>query len=179
MPLLPPGEILHSSASSKRAKRSTVIRSTDARFELALEWRISPGGNSGIFYLVPNDTDPPWEKRGLEMQVLDDAGHRDGSIDKHRNGDLYDLVESRSRPARPVGEWNQVRIVVDGDRLQHWLNGEKVVDVVRRGPAWEALVASSKFADRAGYGAAASGHLLLQDHGDPVWFRSIKLRPLP
>lgn len=149
------------------------------RFELALEWKISPGGNSGIFYLVPTDADPPWEKRGLEMQVLDDAGHADGATPTHRNGDLYDLVASARRPARPVGEWNAARIVVDGDRIEHWLNGEKVVEVIRRGPAWEALVAASKFADRPGYGAARAGHILLQDHGDPVWFRSIKLRVLP
>ena len=149
------------------------------RFEVSLEWKLSPGGNSGIYYLLPGDADPPWEKRGLEMQVLDDAAHPDGRIEKHRNGDLYDLIASSSRPVRPIGEWNTAKILVDGLHIEHWLNGIKIVEFVRAGPEWDALLAQSKFARREGYGAATRGHILFQDHGDPVWYRSIKLRALP
>ena len=148
-------------------------------FELRIDWKIAPGGNSGIFYLVPDDSARvPW-KLGLEMQVLDDELHSDGQIEKHRAGDLYDLAASRERAARPVGEWNTARIRVEGARIRHWLNGTLVVDV-RRGTAdWKARIANSKFAERAGYGEAPRGHVTLQDHGDSVWYRNLKVRELP
>jgi hypothetical protein len=172
------GLLWHAIKPYGRATVDLMTRERFERFELSVDWKLSPGGNSGIFYLLPAG-DPPWQKRGLEMQVLDDAGHADGKIETHRNGDLYDLIASSSRPARPVGEWNTARIVVDGDHIEHWLNGVRVVEFTRSGPAWDALVAQSKFAERAGFGAARSGHILLQDHGDPVWYRNLKLRELP
>lgn len=148
-------------------------------FELKLEWKISPGGNSGIFYLVPDESTRIGWDLAFEMQVLDNDAHRDGEIEKHRAGDLYDLKASASRPLRPVGEWNQVQIRLEGDRIQHWMNGVLLLDVQRSGPAWEAMLAESKFSGTEGYGQAKQGHLLLQDHGDPVWYRSIKIRELP
>ncbi len=154
---------------------------TERRFgdvELRLEWKISPGGNSGIFYLVPDESTPLAWDLGLEMQVLDNDGHRDGSIAKHRAGDLYDLQASASEPVRPVGEWNQVRIRIEGPRIRHWLNGELIVDVSREGPAWDAMLAESKFADVEGFGLAREGHIVLQDHGDPVWYRNLRVREL-
>lgn len=162
-----------------RASVDLISVETFERFELSIDWKLSPGGNSGIFYLVPDDTTSAWEKLGVEMQVLDDARHADGEIETHRNGDLYDLVASSSRPARPVGEWNTARIVVDGAHVEHWLNGVKLLAYERGGPEWEELVAGSKFAGRDGYGTARRGHIVLQDHGDPVWYRNIKLRELP
>lgn len=147
-------------------------------FELRIEWKISPGGNSGIFYLVPDESTPLAWDLGLEMQVLDNEGHRDGGIEKHRAGDLYDLQASATEPVRPVGEWNEVRIRVEGPRLRHWLNDELIVDVSRDGPEWAAMLAESKFADTPGFGAARAGHIVLQDHGDPVWYRNIRVREL-
>lgn len=147
-------------------------------FELSIGWKISEGGNSGIFYLVPDDTaSAPWQL-GLEMQVLDNEGHYDGQIAKHRAGDLYDLVSSSSEPVRPAGEWNTARIRVEGNRVQHWLNGAMVVDIERSGPDWEAVLAASKFSGRPDYGQALRGHIVLQDHGDRVWYRNIKIREL-
>ena len=147
-------------------------------FELSVDWKISPGGNSGIFYLVPDDsTALPWDF-GLEMQILDDDGHRDGTIDKHRAGGIYDLTASPSRPARAVGEWNTARIRVRGDHIEHWLNGVQLVDLTRGSPEWRRAITASKFADVEDFGLASSGHLTLQDHGDVVWFRNLKLRDL-
>ena len=147
-------------------------------FELSVDWRISPGGNSGIFYAVPDESASLSWDQGLEMQVLDDAGHWDGEIERHRAGDLYDLQSLARATPRPVGEWNRARIRVRGDRVEHWLNGVQTVDLLRGGPQWEKALAASKFADTEDFGRARLGHITLQDHGDLVWFRNLKIRPL-
>ena len=154
----------------------TVERFGD--FELRIDWRISEGGNSGIFYLVPDEsTTLSWDL-ALEMQVLDDAGHMDGEIERHRAGDLYDLQSLARNAARPVGEWNTARIRVEGDRVRHWLNDVLLADLVRGSREWDAALAASKFDGTEGFGEALRGHIALQDHGDPVWFRNVKLLPL-
>ena len=148
-------------------------------FELSLEWKISENGNSGIFYLLADEDHPmPWAT-APEMQVLDDDGHPDGRIQNHRAGDLYDLVAADPETVRPVGEWNEVRIRVEGDRIEHWLNGTRVVDIERGGPEWQAALAASKFADTPEFGRAREGYIALQDHGDPVWYRNLRIRRLP
>ena len=147
-------------------------------FELSIDWKISPGGNSGIFYAIPNEeTSLSWEL-GLEMQVLDDAKHSDGEIERHRSGDLYDLQAATRLATRPVGEWNRARIRVVGDEITHWLNGERIVDITRGSSTWNDAIQDSKFADVSGFGLARRGHIALQDHGDVVWYRNIKLREL-
>jgi cytochrome c len=112
------------------------------------------------------------------MQVLDDDAHPDGQIDLHRAGDLYDLQSLAQAAARPVGEWNTARIRVEGERLQHWLNDVPLADIVRGSSAWDEAIAASKFDGTEGFGRARSGHIVLQDHGDPVWFRNIKIREI-
>ncbi len=156
-----------------------ITKDTFENFELTLEWKISPGGNSGIFYNVveSEDYDTVW-KTGPEMQVLDNDAHSDGNIVKHRAGDLYDLVEGSRDATKPVGEWNEVHIVLDHGHLEHWLNGVKIVETQLWTGEWDALVAGSKFADMPGFGKARRGHIALQDHGDRVWYRNIKIRPL-
>ena len=114
--------------------------------------------------------------RAPELQVLDDDLHPDGRIAKRRAGDLYDLKASSESMVKPAGSWNHARVVVRGDHIQHWLNGEKVVDVQRSGPEWEKLLADSKFAEIEDFGKARRGYIVLQDHSDPVWFRNIKIR---
>lgn len=147
-------------------------------FELSLQWKISPGGNSGIFYLVKDETENVTWRTGIEMQVLDNDGHADGKIRTHRAGDLYDLIAADPETVRPPGEWNDVLIRVKDNHIEHWLNGVKVVSVERGSEEWDALVAASKFADMPGYGKSESGYIALQDHGDPVWFRNIRVRDL-
>lgn len=147
-------------------------------FELSLEWKISKNGNSGIFYLVADETEnTPW-LTGVEMQVLDNDGHADGKITTHRAGDLYDLIAADPETVLPPGEWNQVRIRIKDNHIEHWLNGVKVVSVERGGEQWNALVAASKFADMPRFGQSDEGYIVLQDHGDPVWYRNIRVRDL-
>jgi cytochrome c551/c552 len=147
-------------------------------FELSLQWKISPGGNSGIFYLVKDETENVSWRTGIEMQILDNDEHSDGKIHTHRAGDLYDLIAADPETVKPPGEWNDVLIRIKDNVIEHWLNGVKVVSVVRGSEEWNALVEASKFSDMPGYGKSESGFIALQDHGDPVWFRNIRVRDL-
>jgi len=147
-------------------------------FELLLEWKISQGGNSGIMFNVQEtpEYNRTW-KTGPELQILDDTGHADSSP-KHRAGDLYDLAESQEVMSRPVGEWNESRLVVENGLVRHWLNGTLVIEVQMWNEAWNELVAGSKFGAMPGFGKYYSGRIALQDHGDVVAFRNIRLRDL-
>ena len=122
-------------------------------FELTLEWKISEGGNSGIMYRVTEGGEATYES-GPEMQVLDDARHPDGRSRLTSAGAAYGLYSSPAGIARPAGEWNAVRILVRGRHVEHWLNGQKVVEYELESPDWEAKVAASKFKQWPGYGRA-------------------------
>lgn len=146
-------------------------------FELALEWKLAPRGNSGVFYRATEATDVIYEN-APEMQVLDDAGHGDGQSRLTSAGANYALHGVPAGIVKPAGEWNHARIQVNGARVAHWLNGVKVVEYELWSPEWEALVKGSKFAEWPPYGRAKRGHVGLQDHGDWVAYRNIKIRPL-
>jgi len=145
-------------------------------FELAVDWKLGPGGNSGIFYRVVEGADLMW-KMAPEMQLLDDAGHKDLTPEQY-TGANYALHAPTSKAAKPPGNWNQARIVVKGPHVEHWLNGVKVVDYELWTDEWQRRVKASKFKDDERYGMAKKGHIGLQDHGDLVSFRNIKVRPL-
>jgi hypothetical protein len=146
-------------------------------FELQLEWRISEGGNSGIFFHVARTGRETWES-GPEMQLLDNARHVDGKNPLTSAGANYALHAPSRDVTRPVGAWNDVVLRVTGPRVEHWLNGTKVVEYELWSPAWEAAVKASKFSTMPAYGRARRGHIALQDHGDVVWFRNIRIRSL-
>ena len=146
-------------------------------FELSIEYRISPGGNSGIFFHVSEDFDRAWES-GPEMQVLDNDRHRDGSKPETRAGTNYALHPASKEVVKPAGEWNQFGLIVNGAHVEHWVNGKEIVGYELWSEDWKERVAKSKFAAMPAYGQSKTGHIALQDHGDPVWFRAIKIRRL-
>jgi len=146
-------------------------------FELSLEWNVAPGGNSGIFYRAVEGLDYIYQG-APEYQVLDDERHADGKSELTSAGSNYALHPVPRGIVRPAGQWNEARIVVKGSHVEHWLNGRKVVEYDLGSDEWKRLVANSKFASWKQYGTAAEGHIGLQEHGDRVAFRSIKIRPL-
>jgi hypothetical protein len=147
-------------------------------FHLKLEWKVAAKSNSGILFYVKEDAKKYQNtyNTGLEMQVLDNEGHPDGKITKHRAGDLYDLIKSTSEPVKPVGEWNSVDIVCKYGKLTMLLNGVKVVETTLWDDNFKALVAGSKFATWEGFASFKTGRIALQDHGDNVWYRNIMIK---
>ena len=150
---------------------------TFSSFELAFDWKIAPGGNSGLIYRVSEDYGLPYSS-GPEYQVLDNATAEGGNDPLQQAGGCYGLY-APSAAATLAGEWNTARIVVDGQHVEHWLNGQKVVDYTIGSPDWRQRVAASKFAAWPEYGTIASGHIDLQDHGSAVSYRNVRIKVLP
>jgi hypothetical protein len=165
-----------SDGKDTRGARDLISDAKYDRFELALEWRIAEGGNSGIKYFVLEDMD---SAIGHEYQVIDDQRHADAKIGpKRQTAALYDVLAASNRKIQPAGTWNQARIVVKGPTVEHWLNGGRVLSYELDSPALKAAIAESKFKDVARFGKLQNGHILLQDHGDQVWYRNIRIRRL-
>ena len=140
-------------------------------FELTFEWKISEAGNSGIKYRTRGSL-------GLEYQVLDDQKHRDNKNPTHRAGSLYELVAAPdSKPLKPVGKWNTGRVIAQGNQIEHWLNGEKVVEITWGTEDWMKRFQKSKYRKNEGFGSW-EGPILLQDHSDPVWYRNLRVKKL-
>jgi len=151
-------------------------------FELSLDWKISDGGNSGIFYLAQEIPGEPIWKSAPEMQVLDNIKHPDAKlgVDGNRQaGSLYDLIPAKPQNAKPVGEWNTVRIMVYKGTVVHYMNGVKVLEYHLWTDDWNKMCANSKFKDYKWFvDTATEGYIGLQDHGDDVWYRNIKIKKL-
>ncbi len=150
-----------------------------ASFHLKLEWKLDTGGNSGILFHVQEEPslERSWHS-GPEMQVLDNAVHRDASIDTHRAGDLYDLIAASPETVNAAGEWNLAEIIVQHASLRFRLNGIDTLTTELWNESWKERISASKFRDFPGFGMHRKGHIVLQDHGDPVWYRNIVLREL-
>ena len=148
-------------------------------YEFSIEWKVDSCANSGIIFNVVEDDKYKytWET-GPEMQVLDNECHPDAKIIKHRAGDLYDLISCSTETVKPAGEWNEAKIVTRDGSYEFYLNGTKVVAFTMHTPEWDNMIANSKFKDMPAFGKATKGHIALQDHGDRVWFRNIKIKAL-
>ena len=155
---------------------------TDKEFEnfhLKLEWKLDSAGNSGIMFM--SQEDPKYRYAwvtGPEMQIIDNDRHPDAKNIKHRAGDLYDLVSASAEVAKPVGEWNQVEIILNNSKLDLIFNGTKIVSTTVWDDNWQTLKANSKFKSMTDFGTFRKGRIALQDHGDKIWFRNIKIKTL-
>ena len=156
-------------------------------FELTWEWKVTPTANSGVKYNVSEEISvaqggaggPSHSALGFEYQMLDDDRHEDGKLPTHRSGALYDLIApSADKRLRPVGEWNRSTVIFRGNHGEHWLNGQKIVEFELGTAHMDSLVAKSKYRVIPGFADRRKGHIVLQDHGDEVYFRNIKVRPL-
>lgn len=152
-----------------------ITKETFDNFDLRLDWRVSPGGNSGVIYNV-SEKFPASYNTGPEMQVLDDAKHKDGANPKTSAGSLYALIAPKNKKLKPVGAWNHARLLVNGNHVEHWLNGSKIVEYELESAELSQLIADSKFNSMAGFAKEKSGHIVLQHHRDEVWYRNIKIR---
>lgn len=159
-----------------------ITKQKFSNFELTLEWRISEGGNSGIFYLAQEVPGEPIWKSAPEMQVLDNAKHPDAKlgVDGNRQaGSLYDLIPAKPQNAKPAGQWNTVKIMVYKGTVVHYQNGAKVLEYHLWTDDWKKMCANSKFKDYTWFvDTAPEGYIGLQDHGDDVWYRNIKIKKL-
>ena len=153
-----------------------------SNFDLKLEFKLTEGANSGIKYFVTEKEKPNGSAIGLEYQILDDERHPDAKLGNHEGSrtvaSLYDLIKAENKTVQPIGELNEARIVSNGRHVEHWLNGSKVLEYERGSEAFRKLVAESKYKEWEDFGEAEQGHILLQDHGNRVAFRNIKIRVL-
>ncbi len=146
-------------------------------FILEFQWKVAPGGNSGVKYKVQHF--PGKGLLGCEYQIVDDAAHADGKRPKTSAGSLYALYEPAPwKRLNLPGQWNSARIVVCGSYIEHWLNGQRILCADTQSEDWRHRVAHSKFADVPGFGQNELGRIMLQDHGDEVWYRDLRIMPL-
>lgn len=150
-------------------------------FHLKLEWKVSSGGNSGVFYLAQELEGEPIWKSAPELQILCNERHLDAElgVDGNRKaGSLYDLIPAKPQNAKPTGEWNEVEVMVYRGTVVHRMNGEVVLEYHIGTPDWDKMIADSKFSEFPEFGIYREGYIGLQDHGDDVWFRNIRIREL-
>lgn len=169
------GDAIHFDASGGG---DLVTKAEFTNFQLDFEWKVDRGANSGVMYRVSLGDPAPYFS-GPEYQILDDDVHGDGKNPLTSAAAIYGMYRPENKVLRPVGEWNTGRIVVNGSKVEHWLNGSKVCETDLDGADWKGKYAQSKFAKWEKFGRNPSGHIVFQDHGDKVWYRNITVKRLP
>ena len=183
METVPPGwtiqetALYFSSEGGAEGGRDLMTKDRFSDFELKMEWKIPSGANSGIFYRVSEDYDEEY-MTGPEFQIIDDEAYFNELRGTQLSGANYGLHAPSKHVAKPAGKWNQMRLIVKGSHVEHWLNKEKIVKYNLWDDQWKELVENSKFSQWSGYGINHEGHIVFQDHGTPVWFRNIKIKLL-
>lgn len=177
--------VQQSDGSESQSFGDIVTNDEYANFDLRFDFKLSEGANSGVkYYVVEEQPKPKGSAFGLEYQVLDDERHPDAKLGRDGNrtvGSLYDLMPAQSKRVNPIGEWNSGRVLARNNHVEHWLNGQKVLQYERGSDAFRALVAQSKYKApeynaHGRFGEAPKGHVLLQDHGNRVSYRNIKIK---
>jgi hypothetical protein len=165
----------HNGAGDTHGVRDLITDTTYEQFDLRWEWKISEGGNSGVKYFVVEDRP---DAIGHEYQMIDDERHPDAKIGPHRQtAAFYDVFPAHDRPMKPAGEWNTSEVIVKGKHVTHLLNGKNVLEYDMESPALLAAIEKSKFKGIDRFSKLIPGHILVQDHGDAVWFRKIEILP--
>lgn len=167
------------SETDKSDLRADIITADEYdNYELMVDWKIAPGGNSGIMYHVTEDYDAAYLS-GPEYQLIDDEGWSGGKLeDWQKSGADYAMYPPATLAAKAPGQYNTTKIVVKGAHREYWLNGKKVAEFEAWSDDWNKRKAEGKWKDAPGYGMAKKGYICLQDHGSGVWFKNIKIRPL-
>tara|TARA_R110002049_G_scaffold4601_1_gene31703 strand:- start:100579 stop:101277 length:699 start_codon:yes stop_codon:yes gene_type:complete len=161
------------SAEKKSRIGDLMTKEKFGAFDLELEFKISPGGNSGIIYHVTEDNAKAWHS-GPEIQIIDNQA----GADAQKSGWLYQLYSTDTDATKPAGQWNSLRVLITPDKCEHYVNGVKYVEYVKGSDDWNQRVAASKFSKQPNFGLAKSGHICLQDHGNEVAFRNIRITRL-
>lgn len=176
--------VLSSGGAESAAGGDIITKDLYGDFELKVDFKLTEGANSGIKYYVDTDLNKgPGSSIGLEYQILDDERHPDAKLGNHDGSrtvsSLYDLIQAdTSKPVNPIGEWNTAHIISKDNHVEHWLNGAKVLEYERKSEEYKKLVSESKYVKWPNFGESDRGHILLQDHGDHVSFKNIKIKPI-
>lgn len=176
---MPPGwSIVNGELTKSGSVEDIITREKFSDFELSFDWKLGPGGNSGVMYRVTEEYDHPYWS-GPEYQLLDDARHPDGKSRLTAAGSDYGLYPAPAGVVKPADQWNSSLIVVKGNHVQHWMNGQKLLEYDLLSPDWAAKVKASKFGAWPSYGRATSGYINIQgDHDGALAMRNIKIREL-
>ncbi|MDQ6769514.1 MAG: DUF1080 domain-containing protein [Gemmatimonadota bacterium] len=176
---LPPGWLIVDGVLTKSNPVGDIVtKGQFGNFELALDWKLSPGGNAGVFYRGTEEYDHIYWS-APEYQLLDDAGHPDGKSRLTSAGSAFALYPAPAGVVHPAGQWNSTLIIVDGNHVQHWMNGQKLLEYDLGSPDWEARIKSSKFSAYLHFGRASRGYIGIQgDHDATLWIRNVRIREI-